>query len=53
MKKQEKSKHPKKPYKAPKLKTHGDVAKLTKHNHHHGHKDEPCPGSTLFEFNKD
>ena len=31
MKKQDKPKQPKKPYAAPKLKTHGDVAKLTKH----------------------
>jgi len=47
MKKMQKpAKKTKKTYAAPKLKTHGDVAKLTKH------RDMPigpsCPGSNLF-----
>ena len=50
MKKQEKPKQPKKPYAAPKLKTHGDMARLTKHRHNHGHRKDDCPGSTLFDF---
>ena len=49
MKKQQKPavKKEKKPYNAPKLSTHGDVAKLTKHHHHH-----KCgsPGSNLFDL---
>jgi hypothetical protein len=40
----------KKAYAAPKLTTHGDVAKLTKH------KDMPigpfCPGSNLFDWKR-
>ena len=37
----------KKAYAAPKLTTHGDVAKLTQHK---GMKSGPmCPGSNLFE----
>ena len=52
MKKHQKQKQPKKPYAAPKLKTHGDVAKLTKHGHDHGHGNhkDSCPGSNLFDF---
>jgi hypothetical protein len=50
MKKQEKPKQPKNAYAAPKLKTHGDVAKLTKHHDHDHHHKKDCPGSTLFDF---
>ena len=55
MKKTDKSsvKKSKKQYAAPKLKTHGDVAKLTKHGHHHDHDHKHQPGSNLFDFHDD